>query len=185
MQCVLSHKHQKCSGIILLHSFVCLFLWTLHLVPFFVLIFLSKQNLVPFFFSFSPLRQNPFLTKCPNCTWSSSLPQRTSSQLGSRPQTSPGPQQFWYCSFFFMSFPLFFFAFYKMITIWQETQTRYEEQGKHDWHFCLIDNFLWREYLQCFTLPLDFSGKLSKDHLHLFTWTEMTPWGKFFAEAGK
>ena len=32
----------------------------------------------------------------------------------------------------FYVFPLIFLAFYKMITIWQETQTRYEGQGKHD-----------------------------------------------------
>ena len=46
----------------------------------------------------------------------------------------------------FYFFPLIFLAFHKMITIWQETQARYERQGKqHDWHFCLLDNFLWRE----------------------------------------
>ena len=56
--------------------------------------FCQNKTFSLFSFLFSPLRQNPFLTKSPNCTWSSSLPQRTSSQLGSRPQTSPGPQQF-------------------------------------------------------------------------------------------
>ena len=53
MQCVLSHKHQKCSGIILLHSFVCLFLWPLHLVPFLYISFCQNKTFSFFLFFFT------------------------------------------------------------------------------------------------------------------------------------
>ena len=127
MQCVLSHKHQKCSGIILLHSFVYLFLCL-----FYVDIFLSKENLVAFFFSFFTTLPK-FLLK--RNVQTAPGPRPCHSALPPSWDLDPKPHQGRSSSDIVHSLLClspYFFAFYKMITIWQETQTRYEEQGKHD-----------------------------------------------------